>query len=266
MNDLLISEISSNQTDLLKAIMLVEEHIFGQQSYSLSDIELLVSACENEIAEIDDPLEQAEHLINFIFLELLFLDKNRKTWPAIAFQLKASVEHRLISPALKAALICYIFQQCGFSADLVFVPEKIMVRLVCDEQYAIIFEPVTGESLSWFEFDERMEEVSGDPMMVTLDSMDTHAVILDYLTACKNALILEGQFDRALKCVDVLLAMRPDDPFERRDRGFLLHQLDCFKVAYDDYQYFVEQCPKDPAAQLLKIQLDKITINETILH
>ena len=60
--------------------------------------------------------------------------------------------------------------------------------------------------------------------------------------------------------------LNPNDPFERRDRGFLLHQLDCFKVAYDDYQYFVEQCPKDPAAQLLKLQLDKISISDTILH
>mgnify|MGYP000197497386 CR=1 FL=1 len=82
----------------------------------------------------------------------------------------------------------------------------------------------------------------------------------------KNALIRELAFDKALKCVDVLLALRPDDPFERRDRGFLLHQLDCFKVAYDDYRYFVERCPKDPAAQLLKLQLDKINIRETVLH
>ena len=79
-------------------------------------------------------------------------------------------------------------------------------------------------------------------------------------------LIKEKDFDKALKCVDILLSLRPDDPFERRDRGFLLHQLDCFKVAYDDYRYFVQQCPKDPAAQLLKMQLDKISFNEATLH
>jgi len=73
-------------------------------------------------------------------------------------------------------------------------------------------------------------------------------------------------FDQALKCVDLLIELRPEDPFERRDRGFLLHQLDCFKVAYDDYQYFVEQCPKDPAAQLLKMQLEKITVVDNVLH
>jgi regulator of sirC expression with transglutaminase-like and TPR domain len=64
----------------------------------------------------------------------------------------------------------------------------------------------------------------------------------------------------------LLLSLNPDDPLQRRDRGFLLHQLDCFKVAVDDYRYFVEQCPTDPAAQLLKIQLENITLTEPTFH
>ena len=51
-----------------------------------------------------------------------------------------------------------------------------------------------------------------------------------------------------------------------KQRASEIHQLDCFKVAYDDYRFFVEQCPQDPAAQLLKHQLDNITVNDTILH
>jgi regulator of sirC expression with transglutaminase-like and TPR domain len=63
-----------------------------------------------------------------------------------------------------------------------------------------------------------------------------------------------------------LLSLNPDDPLQRRDRGFLLHQLDCFKVAVDDYRYFVEQCPKDPAAKILKLQLEKIDVVNNVLH
>jgi regulator of sirC expression with transglutaminase-like and TPR domain len=74
------------------------------------------------------------------------------------------------------------------------------------------------------------------------------------------------QFDKALKCVDLLLSLKPNDPLQRRDRGFLLHQLDCFKVAVDDYKYFVEKCPKDPTAQILKAQLKKINLTETVFH
>ena len=141
-----------------------------------------------------------------------------------------------------------------------------MLRIICDDSYAIILDPVTGESLNWHELDTRMSEISGDPFEVTLDIMKQESLVLEHITSLKAAFIREQAYDNALKCVDMLLALNPNDPFERRDRGFLLHQLDCFKVAYDDYQYFVEQCPKDPAAQLLKLQLDKISIADTILH
>jgi regulator of sirC expression with transglutaminase-like and TPR domain len=111
-----------------------------------------------------------------------------------------------------------------------------------------------------------MDDIEGDPSNLELHSMEKTALIIEHLTALKNSLIRELAFDQALKCVELLIELHPEDPFERRDRGFLLHQLDCFKVAYDDYQYFVEQCPKDPAAQLLKIQLEKITVVDNVLH
>jgi regulator of sirC expression with transglutaminase-like and TPR domain len=140
-----------------------------------------------------------------------------------------------------------------------------MVRIVCDDVYAIIFDPVTGESLNLSEFDVLMDDVE-DPEQLQPDTLPHQELITLYLTGLKNEFMKAARFNDALKCVDILLAFQPNDPFERRDRGFLLHQLDCFKVAVDDYKYFVQQCPKDPAAQLLKIQLEQITIADTVLH
>ena len=111
-----------------------------------------------------------------------------------------------------------------------------------------------------------MDDLDGDPQAHQIEEVSRLSLIVKHVSSLKNSLIREEQFPQALKCVDILIALRPEDPFERRDRGFLLHQLDCFKVAYDDYQFFVENCPKDPAAQLLKMQLDKITIADTVLH
>jgi len=171
-----------------------------------------------------------------------------------------------MSPMVKAVLVCEIINACGFVTDLVFVPTKVMVRLCCDEQHAIIFDAVTGESLDWHELDLRLDELDGDPSQHEIASMNRQAILIEHLTALKNALIRDLAFDKALLCVDLLLSLNPDDPLQRRDRGFLLHQLDCFKVAVDDYRYFVEQCPKDPAAQLLKIQLENITLTEPTFH
>lgn len=266
MNDLLLSEIKSEENELLQTFLLIEEFIFGKKTAVQSELDDLVGYCQGETDEIKDPIERAEVLINALFIDQLFIDKQQQNWPVTSYQVSSALTHKLVSPILKSVLIAYVANACDCQTDIVFVPEKAMLRVICDDSYAIIFDPVTGESLNWHELDTRMSEISGDPFEVTLDIMKQESLVLEHITSLKAAFIREQAYDNALKCVDMLLALNPNDPFERRDRGFLLHQLDCFKVAYDDYQYFVEQCPKDPAAQLLKLQLDKISIADTILH
>lgn len=275
MNTLLQSELQSQDKDLLQTLVLLEEYIFqlGQTEQqatgtelSLDTLETIVEQCLAVIEDIESPLDQAEILMNELYFQHLFIDSHKTNWPISSFQIASGLNQRLMSPIVKAVLVCEIINACGFSTDLVFVPNKVMVRLCCDEQYVIIFDAVTGESLDWHELDLRLDELDGDPSQHDFTSMDRHVILVEYLSSLKTALIREKLFEKALLCVDLLLSLNPDDPLQRRDRGFLLHQLDCFKVAVDDYRYFVEKCPKDPAAQLLKIQLDNITLSNPTFH
>lgn len=263
---MLLSELNSDEKSLLDVFILIEEFVFSSNGTSLSKLDGIIKECLIAIEPIENPLEQVETLINEIFVEQMFIDNIKALWPVVAFKIKAGIDYRILAPTLKAVILRHIIEGCYFEADLVFVPNSTMVRITCDDNYAIIFDPVNGESLDWHQLDDRMDDLGGDPSNMELDSIDKNVLIIEHLTALKNALIKALCFDQALKCVDILIELRPEDPFERRDRGFLLHQLDCIKVAYDDYQYFVEQCPKDPAAQLLKLQLDKITVVDNVLH
>jgi len=276
MNTLLLSELQSQEKDLLQTLVLLEEYIFQDNlsdkqkdnvdELSLDSLETIIEQCQAVIAEIESPLDQAEILMNELFYQHLFIDKHKTHWPISSFQVALSLNQRLMSPIVKAVLVCEIINACGFSSDLVFVPNKVMVRLCCDEQYAIVFDAVTGESLDWHELDLRLDDLDGDPSQHEFASMNRQVILVEYLSSLKNALIREKAFEKALLCVDLILSLNPEDPLQRRDRGFLLHQLDCFKVAVDDYRYFVEKCPKDPAAQLLKIQLENITLSEPTFH
>lgn len=273
MNELFLSELKSVDKDLLQKLILLEEHIFSdsvndttEKDRSLDSLELIISQCVAMISEIESPLEQAEVLLNELYFQHLFIDRYQTRWPISAYKVATGLNQRAMSPIIKAALVKEIISACGFETDLVFIPNKIMVRLCCDEQYAIIFDAVTGESLDWNELDLRLDDLDGDPTEQDLKAIADNVALVEHLSALKNILIHEQIFDKALTCVDVILSLTPDDPLQRRDRGFLLHQLDCFKVAVDDYRYFVEQCPKDPAAKILKIQLEKIDVGNNVLH
>lgn len=265
-NELLLSELQSEEKNLIDLFLLIEEFVFDTDNTSIHNIEDIIESCQLAMNDIEGPLEQVEILINELFVEHMFIDKHKSLWPVISFQIETAINYRLLTPVLKAIVLQYIIENCGFEADIIYVPDNTMVRVSCDDNYAIIFDPVNGESIDWHQLDDRMDDIEGDPSEIELLPIEQSVLIIKYLTALKNSLIKESAFNQALKCVDLLIELRPEDPFERRDRGFLLHQLDCFKVAYDDYQYFVEQCPKDPAAQLLKIQLEKITVVDNVLH
>lgn len=277
--ELLLSELTSEKKDLLQVLVMLEEYVFQgrelrniitenslEPEQALDTLETIIEQCQAVISEIESPLDKAEVLLNELFYQHLFIDKQKSVWPVDTFKVATSLNQRLMSPIVKAAFVSEITNACGFNCDLVFVQTKVMLRLCCNDDYAIIFDAVTGESLDWHELDLCLDDVDGDPSQHELDSMKRSAIVVEYLTALKNALIREQAFDKALLCVDVLLSLNPDDPHQRRDRGFLLHQLDCFKVAVDDYRYFVEQCPTDPAAQLLKLQLENITLSDPTFH
>jgi regulator of sirC expression with transglutaminase-like and TPR domain len=62
------------------------------------------------------------------------------------------------------------------------------------------------------------------------------------------------------------LEFSPGDPHEIRDRGYIYQQLECSHVAAMDYEYFIEQCPEDPAAELLKLQVQALNEEPLTLH
>lgn len=114
MNDLLLSEIKTCQQDFLSAIELVEDFVFNKSSVKKRPqalIELIIDHCEQELEDVEDPLAQAEHIINVIFLDLLFVEQQRATWPVKAFQLTTAIENRLMFPIVKAIVIHHVLNQ-----------------------------------------------------------------------------------------------------------------------------------------------------------
>ncbi|WP_342807464.1 tetratricopeptide repeat protein [Alteromonas sp. M12] len=65
----------------------------------------------------------------------------------------------------------------------------------------------------------------------TLNVASTEEILVRLLHNLKASYIREENYQMALRAVDLLIELCPDDPYERRDRGFLLHQLECPQVA-----------------------------------
>ena len=74
-------------------------------------------------------------------------------------------------------------------------------------------------------------------------------------TVFKMALTREGKYEEALRLIEYRLTISPEDPYEIRDRGMILASMDCYQAAFDDLSYFIDQCPDDPSAMMLKLEI-----------
>ena len=91
-------------------------------------------------------------------------------------------------------------------------------------------------------------------------------IIERLINVSKSALLRENCMAEALRASELLLRMKPGDPLETRDRGFIYEQLDCPRFAAEDFEYFIEQCPDDPVADVLKMQLAALDLSPKPLH
>lgn len=270
MNDLLLSELSSSRIDLMHTVSLLEQEFFATTASkidaNLSAVNELITYCQKNTEDITDALDRAERLMELLFVDKLFTELPCLHASIKCHQLDHVLTYRTFSPALKNLLLIHIIRSCGFDVAAVYVPNHVMLRIVCDDDYAIIFNSLDGNPLNWLELDQRINDLDSSNEQATLEAIDDNQLIVQYLISLKNALIREQEFTLALQCVDIILALNPNDPYHRRDRGFLLQQLDCYKVAFDDYRYFVEKCPQDPQAKILQMQLDMISQVTIKLH
>jgi len=172
-------------------------------------------------------------------------------------------------PLVLAVLLRECALQYGLDLQVVDFPGYPLLKLNDDDNKTHFIDPQNGQMVCYQEVMERFEDVmEGDAEFCWewAEPTPQKALVEAYLTELKHCLMAEARFEKALRCVQMLLTLLPDDPYEIRDRGYLYEELGCQHVAVDDYQYFVDKCPDDPSAELLKLQLESYSGSHDVFH
>ncbi|MCW8996111.1 MAG: tetratricopeptide repeat protein, partial [Psychromonas sp.] len=189
------------------------------------------------------------------------------------------VENTLISkllarrkgiPISMGVLLLDFLQSCDFTAQGICFPSGFLIRInLPDEE--LYLDPFTGELPSWERLELKVRGQLGNHARLTADMLtpdDNKTIIKRLINVIKAAYLQDDVLPRALLCSDMLLRIDPDDAYEVRDRGFIFQQLDCFKLASSDFEFFIEQFPEDPIVGLLKQQINLMTFekNSQVIH
>ena len=198
----------------------------------------------------------------------------RGDWQAF-FEVENALVSRVLAnrkgiPISMGIVLLDYLETCGFTAQGLCFPSGFLVCVHLPNELVYI-DPFTGELPTWESLELKVRGQLGNHARLSLDMLkhDTNKTIIKRLIMVIKAAYLQADaLALALLCSDILLRIDPDDAYEVRDRGFIFQQLDCFKLASSDFEFFIEQFPKDPIVMLLKKEIQKMKIdkNSQVIH
>lgn len=251
-----------------------------QPSYEKSLIRLVLEHEQNwqeqfSIAEVEAELEQlvfilAEHkqnsaseqdklykIIDVLIDEIGFTGPGLQMLPESALSnLSYCVMHRTGNELTLAIVFSYLLNQLGYKAMLSDVDEGIALVVQLTHSEYIVIDSLSGATEYLISQQDVKEHLTNDISRYA-NPCKVDDLVKIVLTEQKLAMLDEGLYVEALKCVECLMELLPEDPYERRDRGLVLNQLNCEAWAKDDFDYFLKACPNDPMATFIRLQLEE---------
>lgn len=179
------------------------------------------------------------------------------------------IQRRKGIPVSLGALLLFFGRKLGFPVKGISFPTQFLIAVNWSDRDKSYVNPFNGEYVAkpvlhaWL---KGQEGAAAQLKPEHLNVADNSMLIGRWLGVLKSALMREERYTQALACTDIALSLVPDDPYEIRDRGFIYQHLECNQVAQKDFEYFLEKCPDDPTAELLKLQLKALQEVPQVLH
>lgn len=232
-----------------------------QDQYSAQEIELelekltcLLADNKQDNASDQDNLYR---LIDILIDEIGFTGPGLQMLPESALSnLSFCIMHRTGNELTLAIVFCYLLNQLGFNAMLSNVDDDISLVVKLTHSEYIIIDALSGATEYLISQQDVKEHLTNDIGRYA-NPFELDELVKIALTDQNLAMLDEGMYAQALHCVECLMELLPEDPYERRDRGLVLNQLNCEAWAKDDLDYFVKACPNDPMATFIRLQLEE---------
>lgn len=232
-------------------------------------LEILSREAMERLADVTDPYDRLTAFIHLFYKEWKFKGDFEQYFSSENAFIEKVLRRKKGIPMSLGAIFIHIANRLDLPVKPVSFPTQLIMRIDWKNRPTDFIDPFDGKFLS-----QRMmrgwligkEGSQTEVLPEHLEIAPNHVLIERWLNVMKNALLREEDFVKALRCTEISLLMTPDDPYEIRDRGYIFQQLDCDWVAADDYEYFITQCPDDPAAELLKLQVKVLTEQSPVFH
>ncbi|MFA9499438.1 SirB1 family protein [Mannheimia sp. E30BD] len=244
-----------------------EQQVFGQMSA------LTKKARYNVNGEGDE--ERINQLLHLVYKEWGFHCYYEDYFHTENLLLNQVIKKRRGMPVSLGAVVLYLAAVLDLPLYPVNFPTQLVLRAEMKQPNGAtkvrFINPWNGEFIGIEMLNKWLEGEIGFGVEVTPDLLrraEPQELLERIETVFKMTLTREGKYEETLRLIEYRLAMSPEDPYEIRDRGMVLASMDCYQAALEDINYFIDQCPEDPSAEILKMEVKGLErkSQESLVH
>lgn len=255
-------------SDILFEILDLEQN--WQHKISRNSIDRDLAYCAHHLSNYVDSNEPTQQelydVLDAIYDELAFSGPGLQDLPESALgSLSYCINARTGNQITLAIVVSHLLNGLGFRSFIAELEQDVALVVMLNNAEMMIVDAITG-STEYVITSDDINESLVNGLASFAKPVPTDELVKEVISEQKVCLLAEGHLEEALACVETMMEMLPEDPYERRDRGIVLQQLDCDQWAKDDLKYFIKACPNDPMATFFKMQLEEQVLPIHTIH
>jgi regulator of sirC expression with transglutaminase-like and TPR domain len=235
------------------------EHAGLDAPACLAQLDRLGAAARAAVGDARHPRFVASGIARVLFEDEGFalVEDDNEALPASCF-LDQVLTTRTASPTLLALLFIETARRAGFRFEAVALPGRFLVRHGASDEI-FLFDPArAGRPVSLDEARRMVADGTGGRTEFREGYLRPLAAqqILARILANLKAIYWRGpDYERALDAVELMLAIRPDDPREIRDRGRLMFLMGRMRDAISAFEAYLAHNPRGEDADVVRMLL-----------
>lgn len=214
--------------------------------------------------------EQINKLNHFLFAELGFKRSDEDYYDPRNSMINEVMDRRTGIPITLSVLYMALGQEIGLDIQGVSFPGHFLVKIPHGGGIIVIDPYHGGVSLSEEELLAMLAHhdanASMDKLMALLRTASPLDILLRMLRNLKGIYQHKDDTAATLAVYNLMLALSPDQPDERLERGLLLQQMECPKPAMEDLRCYLKLRPESLEADKIQNVIDTLMREQPLLH
>jgi regulator of sirC expression with transglutaminase-like and TPR domain len=206
-------------------------------------------------------LSRLEGLCRYLFHDLGFEGNAKEYYDPRNSYLNDVLDRRTGLPITLSLVAMCVGQRAGLNVQGVGVPGHFIAKVVGPKGKEILFDPFHGGRMLSREQCERLvKEVVDTPFSATdeaLEAVPLGAIVLRTLSNLKAVYLRQGDFARAIRIINRLRQLCPEDALQLRDLGASLIRAEQPGPAIDMLRGYLDAVPAAEDADDIKRLLDQ---------